>query len=358
MSVVEATNDYGDLVQQLQSTEECKRSNAIAEAIQFLLNQISSLQAEKQNLIKANNEKSQNNNNLNAIITQLKSENSLIQNESKLYKTKLSVTEQLNKTLEQTINELTMKIGSQQKGFNVKCDQFNSILTEYKGIFEELKIEKLSLETQLSKSIKDINEIKSNNEKLINQLENLKEEHKKCEILSKKLKDYELLLYKIDLENQTFKQEIKNLHNQYNVPLKMSNTIDTSSGIPVIKKIDLHSELNTIENDYKQNVVGTAVNFCTETDTNGNNEKMFLGESDYKNSDNNEENYDLASLTKEIKQTENTLKDYSTLLLQKEDNNNKASSQEFKDIMSVMENQTEKLINLKKKYNQIIKSSI
>ena len=190
MSVVETINDYGNLVQQLQSTEEYKRNGAIAEAIQFLLNQISSLQTEKQNLINSNNETSQNNNNLNAIITQLKSENTLMQNENKLYKTKLSVTEQLNKTLEQTINELNTKISSQQKGFNVKCDQFNSILSEYKGIFEELKIEKLSLETQLSKSIKELNELKSKNEKLSKQLENFKTEQKKCEIFLCELHSY------------------------------------------------------------------------------------------------------------------------------------------------------------------------
>ena len=65
-----------------------------------------------------------------------------------------------------------------------------------------------------------------------------------------------------------------------------------------------------------------------------------------------------AQKAKEIKDTEKTLKEYSTLLLQKEGNNNQASSQEFKDIMKVMENQTEKLINLKKQYNKIITSSI
>ena len=173
--------------------------------------------------------------------------------------------------------------------------------------------------------------------------------------MNKKLKEYELLLYKIDLENQTFKQEIKNLHNKYNIPLTNSETIDNTSGIPVIKKIDLNSELNTIENDYKSNVVGTAVNLCTETDTN--NDKMFIGDNSNYN-DYDESNADLATITKEIKDTEKTLKEYSTLLLQKEGNNNQASSQEFKDIMKVMENQTEKLINLKKQYNKIITSSI
>ena len=123
----------------------------------------------------------------------------------------------------------------------------------------------------------------------------------------------------------------------------------------MIKKIDLNSELNTIENDYKSNVVGTAVNLCTETDTN--NDKMFIGDNSNYN-DYDEGNADLATITKEIKDTEKTLKEYSTLLLQKEGNNNQASSQEFKDIMKVMENQTEKLINLKKQYNKIITSSI
>lgn len=344
-----------ELISQLQSTNEYKRSCAIAESIQLLLNKISELEAEKSNLIKANDDAAQSNANQSALITKLKSENALLQNESKLYKTKLSVTEQLNKTLEQTVNELNSKISTQQKTFNTKCDQFSNVLNEYKNIFEELKIEKLSLETQLSKSVKELNEAKSKNEILSKQIDSLKQDQQNSQSLNKKLKEYELLLYKIDLENQTFKQEIKNLHNKYNIPLTNSETIDNTSGIPVIKKIDLNSELNTIENDYKSNVVGTAVNLCTETDTN--NDKMFIGDNSNYN-DYDESNADLATITKEIKDTEKTLKEYSTLLLQKEGNNNQASSQEFKDIMKVMENQTEKLINLKKQYNKIITSSI
>ena len=344
-----------ELISQLQSTNEYKRSCAIAESIQLLLNKISELEAEKSNLIKANDDAAQSNANQSALITKLKSENALLQNESQLYKTKLSVTEQLNKTLEQTVNELNSKISTQQKTFNTKCDQFSNVLNEYKNIFEELKIEKLSLETQLSKSVKELNEAKSKNEILSKQIDSLKQDQQNSQSLNKKLKEYELLLYKIDLENQTFKQEIKNLHNKYNIPLTNSETIDNTSGIPVIKKIDLNSELNTIENDYKSNVVGTAVNLCTETDTN--NDKMFIGDNSNYN-DYDESNADLATITKEIKDTEKTLKEYSTLLLQKEGNNNQASSQEFKDIMKVMENQTEKLINLKKQYNKIINSSI
>lgn len=354
MSMVDNENE---LINQLQSTNEYKRSCAIAESIQLLLNKISELEAEKSNLIKINDDAVQSNANQSALITKLKSENALLQNESKLYKTKLSVTEQLNKTLEQTVNELNSKISTQQKTFNTKCEQFSNVLNEYKNIFEELKIEKLSLETQLSKSVKELTEAKSKNEILSKQIDSLKQDQQNSQSLNKKLKEYELLLYKIDLENQTFKQEIKNLHNKYNIPLTNSETIDNSSGIPVIKKIDLNSELNTIENDYKSNVVGTAVNLCTETDTNGNNDKMFIGDSSNYN-DYEENNVDLATITKEIKDTEKTLKEYSTLLLQKEGNNNQASSQEFKDIMKVMENQTEKLINLKKQYNKIITSSI
>ena len=302
MSMVDNNNE---LINQLQSTNEYKRSCAIAESIQLLLNKISELEqkvndeAEKANLIKANDEAAQNNSNQNNLITQLKSENALLQNESKLYKTKLSVTEQLNKTLEQTVNELNSKISTQQKTFNIKCEQFSNVLNEYKNIFEELKIEKLSLETQLSKSIKELTEMKSKNEMLSKQIDSLKQDQQNSQNLNKKLKKYELLLYKIDLENQTFKQEIKNLHNKYNIPLSNSDTIDNSSGIPVIKKIDLNSELNTIENDYKSNVVGTAVNLCTETDTNANNDKMFIGDNSNYN-DYEENNVDLATITKEI----------------------------------------------------------
>jgi hypothetical protein len=358
-----------DLISQLKQTDEYTRSKAIADSITFLLSHINSLETSNTSLKEEINSLTSSSSELNLNLTKLKSDYTLLQNELKLYKSKLSVTEQLNHTLEQTIKELNSKLSNQQRNFDSKCDKFSSILSEYKNIFETLKEEKNTLDIELNTALDKLNQFQQENVKLRQDNSLLMNEQGKYNLMQKKIKDYELLLYKIDLENQTFKQELKKYQHLNMKTGQIGNQCET---IDNLKKIDLNSELNTIENDYKDNVVGTAVNLVTETDTNNNyingTNNMFISEDNNINNNNNvvvnESLVNLAELTREIKQTENTLKEYSTLLLEKEKNKNnnnlemKTNSQDFKEIMAVMENQTEKLINLKKKYNQLIKTSI
>ena len=353
----------GDLISQLKQTDEHNRSKAIADSITFLLSHIKSLETKNSSLQEEITELTTFNADLNMDITKLKSDNALLQNEIKIFKSKLSITDQLNHTLEQTISELNTKLSNQQINFDSKCDKFSNILTEYKSVFETLKQEKASQDNELNHVIDELNQLKTENEQLNNDNNMLKKERTKYYLLQKKVKEYELLLYKIDLENQTFRQELKK-YQQSNMIRGNTNISynQHADNIDVINKIDLNNELNTIDNNYKGNLYGNAMK-VVDTENNVNESNEFDGREvkiDNVNKSIYNENYSsIAELTKEIKMTENILKEYSALLLQKENSNDaRTNSNDFKEIMIVMETQTEKLINLKKKYNQLIKTSI
>ena len=356
----------GDLISQLKQTDEHNRSKAIADSITFLLSHIKSLETKNSSLQEKITELTTSNADLNMNLTKLKSDNTLLQNEIKILKSKLSITDQLNHTLEQTISELNIKLSNQQINFDSKCDKFSNILTEYKSVFEALKQEKASQDNELNNIINELNQLKTENEHLRNDNSALKKEKMKYHSLQKKVKEYELLLYKIDLENQTFRQELKK-YQKFNATRGKSNITynQQTDNIDAINKIDLNNELNTIDNNYKGNLylygnVMKVVN-TENNDINESNELYGIGvKIDNMNKTIYDEDYSgIASLTKEIKMTENILKEYSALLLQKENSTDaKTNSNDFKEIMTVMETQTEKLINLKKKYNQLIKTSI
>lgn len=367
-----------DLISQLLNTSEAKRSQAIGEAIKFLSIQIEAVTKDNFELNQIKDDLTNKFNEQNILISQLNSDKIVVENESKLLKAKLGVMEELIHTQEMTIEELNKKINNNQDDIDNKCQKFTSILEEYKKIFEELKMEKLSMESQISKQMKENNSLKNENERLKGEIEKLKTNKKKTELLNKKLKDYELLLYKIDLENQTFKQELKNCKEKLssNSKILLSNETDEpiektmGEDIP-IEKINLNNELNTIDMDYNQKMVEDAINLCTETDREITEQcktkNKIKNENNSENSSDDELNkrniklpnsIEISQVNNEIKQTENTLREYSNLLINKEKSNIQATSKEFKDIMSVMEYQTEKLVKLKQRYNELIKSSI
>ena len=354
----------GDLIFQLKQTDEHNRSKAIADSITFLLSYIKSLETKNSSLQEKITELTTSNADLNMNLTKLKSDNTLLQNEIKILKSKFSITDQLNHTLEQTISELNTKLSNQQINFDSKCDKFSNILTEYKSVFEALKQEKASQDNELNNVIDELNQLKTENEHLSSDNNTLKKEKMKYHSLQKKVKEYELLLYKIDLENQTFRQELKK-YQKSNVTRGKSNITynQQTDSIDAINKIDLNNELNTIDNNYKGNLYGNVMK-VVDTENNDIHEANELYGKDVKIDNMNKTIYDddysnIAALTKEIKMTENILKEYSALLLQKENSTDaRTNSNDFKEIMTVMEIQTEKLINLKKKYNQLIKTSI
>ena len=183
-----------------------------------------------------------------------------MQNEAKLYKSKLSITEQLNNTLEETIKELNLKINDQQKNFNNKYEQFNNILNEYKRVFEELKLEKLSAENKVKEVLNDINQYKDINQKLQIEINKLKSDKIALETLNNKIKSYEVLMYKLDLENQSFKQDIVNYRNQ--IASINNQSIDDFP----IQKINLNNEIDNIDKNYQTIRVSTSQNLFAEKD--------------------------------------------------------------------------------------------
>jgi chromosome segregation ATPase len=251
-----------DLINNLQSTEEYKRSIAISDSIKFLLGKIEELTQMNSKLTKQNNEINLSLKNSNETIFKLQTDNGLLQNEAKLYKSKLSITEQLNNTLEETIKELNLKIGNQNQNFNIKCEQFNNILNEYKNIFEELKLEKLAIENKFKDAINKINDYKEINQSLQIEINKLKSDKIALDILNNKLKSYEVLMYKLDLENQSFKQDIVNYRNQI---ASITNSQSFDDNYP-IKKINLNNEIDNIDKNYQTIQVSTSQNLFAEKD--------------------------------------------------------------------------------------------
>ena len=278
-----------DIITQLKNTDEYKRSQAIAGCITFLANKIKELEANNNNLNKNVEDLIQKNNNESELNFKLKSEIKVLQKQTELYKTKLSVTEELNKTLEQTILELKNIINNDKISFNQKNEQFTSSLNKYKNIIEEMKNEKEKLINDLTK---EKNYINNQKDELINELNNLKKIEELNKQLKHKIKKYEVLLYKMDLENQGYKDEIQKYQNQLSTV-----TGQTINFIPIYK-IDLNSELESIEgnNDNDDNNDNSKdenieTNVDDKNKSEDNNDRYINSEDiNYQNKDKNKEN--------------------------------------------------------------------
>ena len=181
---------------------------------------------------------------------------------SKLLKIKLNITEKLNNSLEETIKELNLKIENQEKNFNKKCENFNNILNEYKNIFEELKSEKETLEDKLKQAFNDINNYKELIQNYQFEINKLKSNKISLDILNKKIKSYEILMYKLDLENQSFKKDILNYRNQI---AYITNSQTNEENFP-IQKINLNQELDNIEKNYETIKISSSENINSESE--------------------------------------------------------------------------------------------
>ena len=93
-----------DIISQLKNTDEYKRSQAIAGCITFLSNKIKELELNNNNLNKKIEDLNKKNTSESELNFKIKSEIKVLKKQSELYKTKLSVTEELNKTLEKTVS--------------------------------------------------------------------------------------------------------------------------------------------------------------------------------------------------------------------------------------------------------------
>ena len=203
-----------DLITNLKSTDEYKRSKAIAGCITFLSEKIKELEFEKSNLIIKLDDLTKKNITQKELNSKLKSELEVQKSQNGLYKTKLTVLEELKKTFEQTVSELKNKLEKEKKEQKEKIDQYELMLNKYKQISIETKNE--------NKNFQKLEEINKT--------------------LKTKIKKYEVLLYKMDLENQGYKDEIQKYQNQL-----ATITGQNINFIPIYK-IDLNSELETIDN--------------------------------------------------------------------------------------------------------------
>ena len=272
----------------MNNSDDYMKSKAIADSIQTMLNRISVLESENEKLIKYNS-------NTIAIVNQLKSENALLVNEINVYKNKESVNKELIATYEETIEKMKVKMKEKENEFKINTEKYVTIINEYKTIYEEMKIDKVSLEKQIEKAIQNVNEIKEENRSLCKEIERYKESTIKCENLNKKCKEYQILLYKLDLENQLYKEHLKKNNISIN---NIANNITYNNSVDIEEK-------------------------------------------------------DLSKIRTEIENTQKSLKDYS-LLLRKIDKSPSTNKEILNNIMHIMENKTESLITLKKQYNTII----
>ena len=251
-----------ELINKLKNTEEYKRNSAMSNSINYLIGKIEELTEKNSKLIKKNDEMSLNLKKINEKLFQFKTDNNLLKDESKLFKTKLNITEKLNNSLEETIKELNLKIENQEKNFNKKCENFNNILNEYKNIFEELKSKKETLENKLKQAFNDINNCKELIQNYQFEINKLKSNKIALDILNKKIKSYEILMYKLDLENQSFKKDILNYRNQI---AYITNSQTNEENFP-IQKINLNQELDNIEKNYETNKISSSENIYTESE--------------------------------------------------------------------------------------------
>ena len=228
-----------DIIFQLKSTEEYKRSKAIADCITFLSNKIKELELNNNNLNKKIEELNKKNTSESESNFKLKSEIKVLKKQSELYKTKLSVTEELNKTLEKTVSELKNKINNDKIFYNQKNEKLSSSINKYKNIIEEIKSVK---EKEINILLKEKNELYNEKENIINELNNKKKFEELNKQLKHKMKKYEVLLYKMDLENQGYKDEIQKYQNQ------LSTLTGQAINFIPIYKIDLNTELDSIQN--------------------------------------------------------------------------------------------------------------
>ena len=130
-----------ELIINLKSTDEFKRSKAIAGCITFLSEKIRELESEKSNLIIKLEDLTKKNLSQKEVNAKLKSELEVQKNQNGLFKTKLNVLEELKKTFEKTVSELKNKLEKEKKEQKEKIDQYELMLNKYKQISIETKNE-------------------------------------------------------------------------------------------------------------------------------------------------------------------------------------------------------------------------
>jgi chromosome segregation ATPase len=148
----------------------------------------------------------------------------------------------LNVSLEKKIHEHEQVIKENDMKKTEKGKQFNDILDEYKKTFDEFQEENMKLLNRLKSSE---TELKEKEISYINQIERIKQETKNevsqltdREIkLNKRVKEYEILLYKMDLENQNFKEHIRILNKKLGCTNMSINKLNVTNEIKNIHNL-------------------------------------------------------------------------------------------------------------------------
>ena len=314
-----------DLITNLKSTDEYKRSKAIAGCITFLSDKIKELELDKNNLLTKLDDLSKKNLSQKDLNIKLKSELEVQKSQNGLYKKKLTVLEELNKTFEQTVSELKNKIEKQKIEQKERNEQYEIMINKYKKIANEAKNEKEQIKNE-NKSYKKLIE---NNKKLIS-----------------KIKKYEVLLYKMDLENQGYKDEIQKYQNQ------LATVTGQNFNFVPIYKIDLNSELETIEDKNKNDNIKEETKLTTE---NINTEEYILttnneneNNEDEKSAEDNNEEIEIETNTNENNidnennddndnENENSKEEYEENNL-KENDNSEDNNEKDEDFVQTQDN--------------------
>ena len=314
-----------DLITNLKSTDEYKRSKAIAGCITFLSDKIKELELDKNNLLTKLDDLSKKNLSQKDLNMKLKSELEVQKSQNGLYKKKLTVLEELNKTFEQTVSELKNKIEKQKIEQKERNEQYEIMINKYKKIANEAKNEKEQIKNE-NKSYKKLIE---NNKKLIS-----------------KIKKYEVLLYKMDLENQGYKDEIQKYQNQ------LATVTGQNFNFVPIYKIDLNSELETIEDKNKNDNIKEETKLTTE---NNNTEEYILttnneneNNEDEKSAEDNNEEIEIETNTNENNidnennddndnENENSKEEYEENNL-KENDNSEDNNEKDEDFVQTQDN--------------------
>lgn len=169
---------------------------------------------------------------------------------------KIDALSTINKSLDSKVKQLECEILNLQKNKNENEKELEKIILDYKENFEKLGKEFQMLQNKLTKNEK---ESLDNEKKLNNEISLLKEKEL---YLNKKLKEFEVLIYKQNLENQNLRDSIRNFNNKSSVE-SLTDTLQSLKST----KIDVENELRTIDNTickYLPTIKSDSNNYATE----------------------------------------------------------------------------------------------
>lgn len=169
---------------------------------------------------------------------------------------KIDALSTINKSLDSKVKQLECEISNLQKNQNESEKKLEKIILDYKENFDKLGKELQMLQNKLTKNEK---ELLDNEKKLNNEISLLKEKEL---LLNKKLKEFEVLIYKQNLENQNLRDSIRNFNNKSSVE-SLTDTLQSLKST----KIDVENELRTIDITickYLPTIKSDSNNYATE----------------------------------------------------------------------------------------------